>query len=1304
MSSINTVSPSIRDYLLSRNLAFADTIVNNGYVPNASGIGLPIQFNNNPNVIPSLDLEVEGTFYRDLNIINNEFNSTNTLERVEINFNNSNVGNIGEYTSNIASQSNSSEFTVSSNNSRLQLNNNQYLPNNIQSYLVNIQNNNTIFNNQRVGGYLDNNGRIRGTTNTNTIDSISGFLTGATDFDIRSSLASRVLSGAGFIDDTELGIIGNRELIKAMKAKALFNTRREVLGQVNLNPLSLIMGNDFIREDYSITVPSSSFGRVLDVGLNILGFESPISYMDTEASIFNYELNGNVAYTNNWFDRNTARIKNTGRGQLTELFKNLNANLNPKFSNGGMRYTPGYEDERIKTSGVEQNLYINYDVDTRNLSNFDGDLNYIGKFSKNVIYNIPFSWNTKSNSINVKSDLDSGDLLDIRQNQTDSDNVNTRKGGVGMLGSNLQSGVEGIRFDDKKTILGKTQELFDKGIIKTLLSNKGMRSSGSILENTEDKGGSYPMISKGSAVKYLNISQGGTSDNPNDVFCRSWVNYRSYNQVGRLQKHSTINPRGGIRLQNYTKSVLDDNGFVKFAPYSEDIDKPLNEVRKYMFSLENLAWANNLDNLPKWEIGSGDPITGTKGRIMWFPPYDLNFSESVSVGLDGTNFIGRGEPIFTYNNTERSGTLSFKVIMDHPNYLNDKGFQSTYNEFFDDMVNSIVSGCGDIPETLNAFLTKEERDEIELEAAVQEQKKVLKPQTPPEPFNIYFPNDVTKLSGGNDNSYELYEVLGSENEPYTTPWQKTQTGGYTPGLTTQTNGFYEDRKNYGLNKKWRNPEFISKLKNDLRELCPSCRVKISGFASIHGQAESNKKLSVDRASEIANWFRQNVINDEDPRIAEKRFSSGEQNGIGKGVTGNKDLNQAVDHIDKKKARFVTISFEPDPTIDEINKENVKKKVDKLKDKVLTNRIRSRFFNESEHFKKLKLEDPIVYNSLKDKIKFFHPSFHSITPEGFNSRLTFLHQCTRQGATLNKDGRPDNMSFGMAPVCILRLGDFYHTKIMIDSMSIEYDNTWDLNPEGVGVQPMIATIGLSFKFLGGHSMEGPINRLQNAVAFNFFANTEIYDPRADKIVLDENGGKYVNGIKKLDELLDDIGKDNDKEGVTSNLPQSETNQEKLSELEDLNTISGESLPDNSSNETLSVVGIDRVGLTDVFVQESGIRLVGFDCFVKFSSSIDTLDKANNILSNILPNNLKFSLLSPTNKVIQEFIYKPENDANITANYILTNKVNFKFGNLTINNNVGFDFNKENLSPGNYIINLSYNGKRLASTSINVKKEN
>ena len=152
----------------------------------------------------------------------------------------------------------------------------------------------------------------------------------------------------------------------------------------------------------------------------------------------------------------------------------------------------------------------------------------------------------------------------------------------------------------------------------------------------------------------------------------------------------------------------------------------------------------------------------------------------------------------------------------------------------------------------------------------------------------------------------------------------------------------------------------------------------------------------------------------------------------------------------------------------------------------------------------------MFDTFRQKIKYFHPAFHSTTPEGLNSRLTFLNQCTRQGSTSERQGG-NNLAFGRAPVCILRVGDFYHTKIVIDSLSIDYEPiVWDLNPEGIGVQPMIANVTLSFKFLGGSSLNGPINRLQNALSFNYYANTHVYDVRADYIK--ENA--LVDGQKSL----------------------------------------------------------------------------------------------------------------------------------------------------------------------------------------------
>ena len=169
----------------------------------------------------------------------------------------------------------------------------------------------------------------------------------------------------------------------------------------------------------------------------------------------------------------------------------------------------------------------------------------------------------------------------------------------------------------------------------------------------------------------------------------------------------------------------------------------------------------------------------------------------------------------------------------------------------------------------------------------------------------------------------------------------------------------------------------------------------------------------------------------------------------------------------------------------------------------------RYDNEGEFFELLTRESPFLHHLISDKIKYFDPAYHSISPEGFGARLTFLHQCTRQGSTIENGSLGEvsayNLAFGRPPVCILRLGDFYYTKIIINSLTINYDNPqWDLNPEGIGVMPMFAKISINFTFLGGSDLAGPIARLQNAVSFNYYANTSVYDNRAEMVEYDKEG--------------------------------------------------------------------------------------------------------------------------------------------------------------------------------------------------------
>ena len=179
-------------------------------------------------------------------------------------------------------------------------------------------------------------------------------------------------------------------------------------------------------------------------------------------------------------------------------------------------------------------------------------------------------------------------------------------------------------------------------------------------------------------------------------------------------------------------------------------------------------------------------------------------------------------------------------------------------------------------------------------------------------------------------------------------------------------------------------------------------------------------------------------------------------------------------------------------------------------------------NEYLYFATISEDNNLVHKNIVDKVKYFSPAFHSITPEGFNARLTFLHQCTRQGPTHSVSGGrvntesdnylkyAGNLAFGRPPYCILRIGDFFNTKIVITSISIQYGNNggvqWDLNPEGIGVQPMYADVSINFNFIGGQDLSGPVERLQNAVTANYYANASVYSRHAD------NGISYFDALR------------------------------------------------------------------------------------------------------------------------------------------------------------------------------------------------
>ena len=1401
-NSINTLSPDFRDFLLLKNLV-ADTIVENGLSSLLGNIGYPAPIDTQPiSVQQGQGVSIPGQLYQQDNTILNKYQgSVNDYTQTNIIYNNSSITNqTGPYSfsqTNVANIGN--EFRPENTKFNLYIDEDKQTLVNLNTVSIPTVDNFT--------SYLDENGNLNvGGPSTQALDILSGALNGQgvgfnvtdgtfiSNGDIRATLGGRILGAAGIINDTKLGKIGAQQLLTHVGYNAAFGLQQETLGNINLNPLTLLQGAPLVTLNYQITTPKNTVGKVLNFAANIFGVQSPLSLL--QDSIFSFDDKG-IFIGNENIKMANEMIKNSGRGQVNSLFNNLRANtrIDTNIDGGVLRqgYAPGYEDDRGGANdGINPQIYAR--------TNGDGKLiDFINGATNN-----PISSGNYERSEQIKLDGWNKDYID-------KPHFNTPKGimykdAYGWQGPNIANKDDIPNSDgdsnaiglgdlftnptqtDRKTLLFKTQQLFNTGLMRTMVSGHGdIPSEGrSQINSAVSNVGGY--TSKGSGVMSSSAVIDNVNNGPENVFCRTWTTYDRYAQVKDLQKSSGLGTvyNDYDRLNTFS-SVLDDNGFVKITPYSNVGN---DDIKNYMFSIENLAWADSLNNLLPCEIGPGDPVSGLRGRIMWFPPYDISFTETTNASWDKHNFIGRGEPMFTYNNTERTGTLQWKIIIDHPNYINLFENDSRVNN---DFIASFFAGCLSL-EQMEPFLTKAEFEETVIENQPEKEEKVDEPITPPTSFNVYFPNDTASVEGSYDgyedgkirecsegvdevkfirdsngrvieidyglyadgtpnketlnppgdpeyfntpgtylwylneyefeqgkynqlkndgyfidlpftvginyfvgdaevsefNEFNFYdcdlgfdggETLNRFNEynnmvnlgyislmpfnvhiPYSTsgfevlnsgttapfiseftyyadvlnideqvildtynnlyappllppndyPWVEFLIFNGEPGNsfvphcwkleveenncninsednpTGEGNGIaafpdvyneecfkyknnkgtevwssarcrvtsgsegreQPDRTNFGLNNKpvkigdkeyknWKDPEYHKDLRDLMVNQSKSLTINILGYASAVGGKERNLELSKRRAEYIKNYIKENVLNGLSEDEINKRLKivskgEGQTSSAGDCKTSPNDVTDDGKLIDVKGSlndtegckanRYVSVEFVDDIELkSEIEDE---KKLDSQEGNLRVPNIPlSRFYSECDYFEKLSQDDPIVYSEIKQKIKYFQPSFHSTTPEGFNSRLNFLQQCMRQGPTVsvadNGDnkaipGTPDNLAFGRPPVCILRLGDFYYTRIIIDSISFSYDPlVWDLNPEGVGVQPMICTVDMSFNFIGGSSLNGPISKLQNAVSFNYYANTEIYDRRSDTIGDNGDGTGYIiDGLKNI----------------------------------------------------------------------------------------------------------------------------------------------------------------------------------------------
>jgi hypothetical protein len=1085
-------------------------------------------------------------------------------------------------------------------------------------------------------------------------------------------------SDGSLSNDSYIARLGAENLRRAFEARISAENYKNNLGVVTLESLkdpfdvaTIAKGKKpLIYKDYIITVPKDDPNKKNQQLVSRLGGAywptSPIpgDYFDEEPITTNAltpqvsaALNVVNALTGGYLGPSTIKsinpseifIENTGSGQVSALFDNINYNkYKPDFKKSSDFTNPGQINIGSRINEINNTTNSSYYVGSRDTdpSKINSPPNQVpvnpyGKQEQIPVYGpseLAILYEGNINQLNFglpsKPLIDAGSIdgnfvWTSPRYKGNAGFKSTPGGGSGSLdkqfnqiSSSYQRGESTKVTFKQGSILDNTQRLINSadnvsGIAKLKHVGNAINQVSKVFND------GYKEMTKGSqVVSYKDFTDGSEKG---VEYCRVFTKDTPYYTYADLQKTDGITKSG----RRFTNSVLDNTFNLNISPL-KGVDStnlvPNNDsgtggyAKKYMFSIENLAWRTSsrpdfrYDDLPVCEKGPNG------GRVMWFPPYDLKFSDSSAASFNGTEFLGRPEPIYTYKSTTRTGTLSWKIIVDNPSVTNiviEQQLKGANKEKINSIVDSFFAGCVkyDIYKLAQKFNTIPSKD------LVTYQTILSNPRLTDEELKAI----TVEIPAGNTGGEAQYNIeKKQEEEPDVISFKEKYTDmsvyfdhdipfdGSTPYDDTYQNYVSESRKNkYKTNSeqqfnentnfckknvdycvKQKNVETffgiiedsnstIESFKDDLIKLfedkkITSIKIKMVGSASKSAGLKYNIGLSKRRVDSFSNYLKKDTtlnekITDGSIQIIEEKKGFDEEvtpkdfdtiyckEPLNSGIDGKPNDTSKVYSLfamacrktrvtdinitDVKKNVEVKTLIEPQKNPDIVKIQPIKPKPNvetrqKLKEG-LTKKILRNLLTECDYFQVVKENNPMIYDTIKEKIKYFNPAFHSMTPEGLNARLTFLNQCVRPGETIpviDQDGKPKfndalNTSFGTPPVLILRIGDFYNTKIIPDNVSFSYEPlVLDINPEGIGVQPMIVNVSMNFKMIGGHGLKEPVNRLQNALSFNYYANTEIYDERAVP----------TEDTSKLDKQIFDSILEKEKPATTNNLNNEDQN--------------------------------------------------------------------------------------------------------------------------------------------------------------------
>jgi hypothetical protein len=499
-----------------------------------------------------------------------------------------------------------------------------------------------------------------------------------------------------------------------------------------LDVYNLITGTKPIIEPiWTITRTNNFIFGAAQLALELAGAELPFptivgSYFDPTISLTG---KGTKGFLGGIFQQKKTGSQlffdNTGKGQKSILFSNLEYNLyRPNYKKNSV--LGGFTDLFTKN---KNGYYVgSYDLDPTDVLSPQKDLpeDQFGRKVQTPVYGPSElsklyegeSFNPKIGA-NGKSFTDGGSIEGgltwvspkYKNNAGKNVGLNGQVFGDSNTKQTTFETTETTEYDMKPgSIMYDTQKLVES---QPNNGNKLKHVGNAIDQVSKVFNDGYKEITKGSRVrKYSPNVNGGTFEE----YCRLFTKDTPFLTYSRLQKKDGIVSEG----RQMKNSVLNKTYDLSIYP------KKGNDSKKFMLSIENLAWRTSslyLD-LPECEKGPNG------GRIMWFPPYDLKFSDSSTASFSPNEFLGRPEPVYTYKSTSRTGSLEFSIVVDHPSVLNVLTNRILDNQSDAEQINGILdsffSGClkYDLYELAKIYNTMTLSELEEIQKQVQESYEI----------------------------------------------------------------------------------------------------------------------------------------------------------------------------------------------------------------------------------------------------------------------------------------------------------------------------------------------------------------------------------------------------------------------------------------------------------------------------------------------------------------------------------------------------------------------------------------------------